>query len=117
MSELGTAFLIGTAIVAVVGAVPLLVSLCWPQHLPPEQRAAAITERLHAKGLDEDMQSQYWPAGWPHEAPERRLSIPEAHQAVQRHRSCAAAECPRKAAALRVLVQSGRVVLDPRRSY
>ncbi|UGT63944.1 hypothetical protein [Nocardia asteroides] len=117
MGELGTALLIGTAIVAVVGAVPLLVSLCWPNHLPPDQRAAAITESLHAEGLDEDMQSQYWPAGWPHEAPDRRLSITEAHQAVQRHRACEADECPRKDAALRVLVQSGRVVLDPRRGY
>ncbi|MFC8530169.1 hypothetical protein [Nocardia sp. NPDC057227] len=117
MSELGTALLIGTAIVVVVGVVPLLVSLCWPNHLPPDQRAAAITESLQVKGLDEDMQTHYWPAGWPHDAPERRLSIPEAHQAVQRHRSCEAADCPRKAAALRVLVQSGRVVLDPRRGY
>ncbi len=117
MGELITALLVAVAIVVVVPAPLGMLSRCLPDRLSPNHRTAGLSERLRAEGLDADMQSQYWPAGWPHERPEHRLSTAEAHQAVQRHRDCDAAECPRKRAALRVLVESGRVVLDPRRPF
>ncbi|MBH0777251.1 hypothetical protein IT779_13260 [Nocardia sp. NEAU-351] len=50
------------------------------------------------------------PTGWPHEAPDRPLSVTEAHQAMQRHRDCHTDECARKTAARDVLIAAGRMV-------
>lgn len=88
MNEWAEAVLVGAAVVVVVLAPLLALSRCLPDRLPPEYRAAGLSERLRAEGLEADVRSQYWPAGWPHEAPERRLSVVEAHQATQRHREC-----------------------------
>lgn len=57
------------------------------------------------------------PAGRPHEAPESPLSVTESHRVMQRHMDCHLDECPRKAAAWRILVDAGRVTPDPRRSH
>ncbi|MGW4371745.1 hypothetical protein ACWEKT_39625 [Nocardia takedensis] len=62
-------------------------------------------------------QAAVLPAGWPHEAPERPLSVSEAHQATQRHIACHIDTCPRKAAAWRTLVEAGKVAPDARRGY
>ncbi|WP_139347827.1 hypothetical protein [Nocardia donostiensis] len=53
-----------------------------------------------------------WAPGWPHEAPDQPLSITEAHQAMQRHRSCLREECARKRAAWDTLVDAGRIKPD-----
>lgn len=53
-----------------------------------------------------------WPRNWPHEMPEKALSIIEAHQAMQLHRNCRKEECARKRAAWDVLVESRRIVPD-----
>lgn len=50
-----------------------------------------------------------WPDGWPHEAPDRPLTVPDAHKTMQRHRGCRVDECPRKQAAWRTLIDAGRL--------
>ncbi len=45
-----------------------------------------------------------------HTAPPRPPDVPTAHLLMQQHVECSAAECPRKAAAYRVLVAAGRIV-------
>ncbi len=61
-------------------------------------------------------QSSIWPIGWPHEAPERPLSVNEAHLTMQRHRGCLREECPRKQAAYQALVEAGRIRPDSSRA-
>jgi len=62
-----------------------------------------------------DMDISLWPTGWPHEAPEERLTVAEAHLTMQRHRGCLREECPRKGAAYRTLVEEGRIRPDSSR--
>ncbi|WP_433598739.1 hypothetical protein ACQPXH_23970 [Nocardia sp. CA-135953] len=45
-----------------------------------------------------------------HQAPTEPFSIGQAHQIMRFHVACRAKRCPRKAAALQVLVDAGRVV-------
>lgn len=47
-----------------------------------------------------------------HAAPQTPFSVERAHLVVQFHVACRAIRCPRKAAALQVLVEAGRVVLS-----
>lgn len=58
----------------------------------------------------------YWPYRWPHEAPDHPLSVPEAHQAMQRHYGCDRGDCPRKSAAWHVLVEAGKIAPDSHRA-
>ncbi|MBU3063136.1 hypothetical protein KO481_16570 [Nocardia sp. NEAU-G5] len=46
-----------------------------------------------------------------HTAPARPLSVEQAHTITQQHRYCDAEECPRKRAAIRVLIEAGRMRL------
>ncbi|WP_433678353.1 hypothetical protein [Nocardia sp. CA-119907] len=45
-----------------------------------------------------------------HQAPETPFSVDRAHLVVQFHVACRAKTCPRKAAALEVLAEAGRLV-------
>ncbi|MGK8501520.1 hypothetical protein [Nocardia asiatica] len=71
----------------------------------------AERERIRAGQLDPGL----WPNGWPHEAPDHPLGIPEAHQIMQQHRACRADQCPRKAAARQTLIEAGRMKPDTSR--
>ncbi len=55
----------------------------------------------------EELVADVWPAGWPHEAPERPFTLFEARQAMRRHRPCHIDRCARKAAATRALRAAG----------
>ncbi|GAA1644452.1 hypothetical protein GCM10009764_77570 [Nocardia ninae] len=44
-----------------------------------------------------------------HQAPTAPLTVAQAHDAMQIHVDCRAKHCPRKAAALQVLIAAGRV--------
>ncbi|ATL66065.1 hypothetical protein [Nocardia terpenica] len=57
-----------------------------------------------------------WPNGWPHEAPDRPLSVNEAHKTMQRHRGCRADGCPRKELAWWTLIEAGMVKPDSGRA-
>lgn len=86
-----------------------------------------IVDRVHAEWRaehrrrqaknDHPADAELWPKGWPHEAPDRPLSVREAHATMQRHRECRADECPRKAAARRTLIDAGRMKPDASREY
>lgn len=56
-----------------------------------------------------------WPTSWSHDAPDRRLGVPDAHREMQVHRHCRLDGCARKAAAFQVLIEAGRVVPDTAR--
>lgn len=47
-----------------------------------------------------------------HTAPSAPLSTDRAHEVMRLHRECPARECPRKAAAFRVLVAAGCIAPD-----
>lgn len=46
---------------------------------------------------------------WSHGAPEHPLGLHEAHRTMQQHRRCLVADCARKAAAFRILIDAGRI--------
>ncbi|MEU6587543.1 hypothetical protein [Nocardia sp. NPDC046763] len=48
-------------------------------------------------------------SAWSHLAPDHPLSVQEAHRTMQQHRRCPVAECARKAAAFRALIDAGRI--------
>lgn len=50
-----------------------------------------------------------------HQAPMLPFTVAQAHGIMQIHVACRAKQCPRKAAALQVLVEAGRMVLAPNR--
>lgn len=96
----------------------------WREAEPDSTSPQAIAERVEAEWRAERRRERVqteqpngtvWPAGWPHEAPEHQLTITEAHQITQRHRECRADQCPRKAAALQTLIDSGRMTPDTSR--
>ncbi|MEV6275541.1 hypothetical protein [Nocardia sp. NPDC051832] len=96
----------------------------WREAEPDESSPQAIIDRVQAEWRAEQRREQETPqstigglrpTGWPHEAPEYPLSVPEAHQAMQSHRGCSVNHCPRKAAARRALIQAGRMTPDTSR--
>src|SRR3981189_2350087 len=86
-----------------------------PQAIIARGQAECGAERRRERVRAEQPDARLWPAGWPHEAPEHLLSVPEAHQTMQRHRQCRADQCPRKAAARQVLIDAGRMKPDTSR--
>ncbi|MFD4429945.1 hypothetical protein [Nocardia sp. NPDC058497] len=52
-----------------------------------------------------------------HSAPAKRFSIDQARQIIQAHRGCDRTICPRKMAAINVLVGAGLMRLDRRVGY
>jgi hypothetical protein len=71
---------------------------------------------IRVVGDEEQFDTVYWPEQWPHEAPEQKLTIPEAHQAMQRHKGCRRDECARKGAAFNTLVAAGKIQPDASRT-
>lgn len=96
----------------------------WREAEADEMSPQAIIDRLQAEWRAEHRRpriraeqpdARLWPTGWPHEAPDHPLSVPEAHQTMQGHRQCRADQCPRKAAARQVLIDAGRMKPDTSR--
>lgn len=85
------------------------------QELVDRVQAEWRTEHRRERVRAEQPDARLWPTGWPHEAPEHPLSVPEAHQTMQHHRQCCADQCPRKAAARQVLIDAGRMRPDTSR--
>jgi len=54
---------------------------------------------------------------WTHEAPDHPLTVAGAHRIMQQHRACDRDDCPRKAAAYRVLVEAGHIKPDSGRTF
>ncbi|MEV0299292.1 hypothetical protein [Nocardia sp. NPDC050710] len=60
----------------------------------------------------DDRVRELWPAGWPHEAPDRPFTVIEARQALRRHRPCNVDRCARKSAATKALAAAGYSELE-----
>lgn len=58
--------------------------------------------------------TQFLVDGWLHEAPDEPFTVEGAHQAWQSHKGCPLEMCARKRAAMRVLVDAKKLVLDAR---
>ncbi|MBF6296452.1 hypothetical protein IU459_02720 [Nocardia amamiensis] len=99
----------------------------WKEAEPDETSPQAIIDRVQAEWRAERQRIQakdaqpadtrLWPQGWPHEAPDHPLSVPEAHATMQRHRGCRVQDCPRKTAARQTLIAAGRMKPDTSREY
>jgi hypothetical protein len=104
------------AIVIAVAGVLACAAVAGVSYLRPARPAgpsvADIKQRVDAE--NRGLRPEMWPVGWPHEAPEAPFTVAGAHAVMQQHRRCGLDRCARKRAALRVLVQAGRVVPDPR---
>ncbi|MGW0250803.1 hypothetical protein ACWDYH_29635 [Nocardia goodfellowii] len=86
------------------------------QEIVDRVQAEWRAERRRSRTEDEyPADAGLWPEGWPHEEPDRPLSVLEAHATMQRHRECRADDCPRKAAARRTLIDAGRMKPDTSR--
>ncbi|MFE7797582.1 hypothetical protein [Nocardia sp. NPDC057440] len=87
-------------------------------HHPPGVGGAGMRRRttaVHRIPAKKVVRHDIWPAAWTHEAPSQPFTIAEAHNEMQRHRNCGVDICDRKAAALRALVEGGKVKLDSSR--
>ncbi|MBF6333460.1 hypothetical protein [Nocardia transvalensis] len=100
----------------------------WREDANHEQAGTSVQEilaRVRAERRRERVQAEdaraadagLWPTGWPHEAPDRPLSVPEAQKTMQRHRDCLKENCPRKKSAWRTLVEAGKIKPDTGRNY
>lgn len=86
----------------------------WQDDAEPSDRGTNvqdIIDRVQA----EWRASRRRPTGWPHAAPDRPLSVEEAHATMQQHRGCRATECPRKETARQTLIDGGRMKPDTSR--
>ncbi|GAB2714607.1 hypothetical protein GCM10027089_43270 [Nocardia thraciensis] len=52
-----------------------------------------------------------------HTAPGRPFTVPQAHRAMQQHRTCRREDCPRKRAAYQALVDARHIRPDSGRAY
>lgn len=95
-------------------AVPTAVFVAawtWPIRVPEGRSVPEIQQRVRPER--NEMNSEVWPVGYPHDAPDRPMMLPEAQMTMQRHRACRVGECPRKTAAWRLLVEAGRINPTP----
>ncbi|WP_067667209.1 hypothetical protein [Nocardia miyunensis] len=91
--------------IATAGALALLLSIVRPpRRMTPGRSVAEIRARLDAESAGPILELL---SG--HGAPGHPLEASEAHRVMREHLDCAAASCPRKAAAFGVLVEAGHV--------
>lgn len=95
------------ATLATIAYASVRLPLSVPDHTAPQVASHPLRK------VDHPIDAITWLDGWPHEVPDRPMSPLEAHQTMQRHRSCGTKGCARKAAAFDVLVGTGAI--RPRR--
>ncbi|MEU0543970.1 hypothetical protein [Nocardia sp. NPDC005978] len=81
-------------------------------HHPHRDPDRLSVERIRQRISNEDTGSTdllLRRSDWSHGAPDNPLGLYEAHRTMQQHRRCTVAECPRKAAAFRLLIDAGRI--------
>ncbi|WP_433599972.1 hypothetical protein ACQPXH_31020 [Nocardia sp. CA-135953] len=86
----------------------VIAVVVWPISDIPEGRSVDEIEHRVARELSE-MDAAAGPIGFPHDAPDRPLGVPEARRTMQRHRGCRVPDCARKAAAWDALVAAGQI--------
>ncbi|WP_067698641.1 hypothetical protein [Nocardia jejuensis] len=85
-----------------------VLSLHHPHRDPDRLSVDRIRERISNEHTASTVLSLA-PSAWSHVAPDEPLGVQEAHRTMQQHRRCVVAECGRKAAAFRVLIDAGRI--------
>ncbi len=103
-----------TALAALCCALAASCVLIWAVVSLPGRGAAS--ERLRAGDSagsgGPSVRDDVWPGPLNHCAPERQLTVAEAHRFMQLHRECDRATCARKGAAWRTLVAAKRIAPD-----
>ncbi|GAB0105400.1 hypothetical protein JMUB6875_43790 [Nocardia sp. JMUB6875] len=84
------------------------MSLHHPQQDPDRLSVDRIRERINNEHSTLALATGD-PSAWSHLAPDHPLDVQEAHRTMQQHRRCVVAECERKAAAFRALIDAGRI--------
>jgi hypothetical protein len=107
----------GVTLVGLVVIFAVVIGVIIVNDLAYRREDLPITQRTQASGrLKSSTPHTQWPPVWMHDAPRCPLDVPDAHRIMQAHRECRIAECPRKQAAYRTLVDAGRIVpAGPRR--
>ncbi|MVU79365.1 hypothetical protein GPX89_19225 [Nocardia sp. ET3-3] len=85
-----------------------IMSLHHPHHDPDRLSVERIRERINNEHNTLALATSD-PSVWSHVAPDHPLDVQEAHRTMQQHRRCPVAECGRKAAAFRALIDAGRI--------
>jgi|GEM_PF-2654574 len=100
------------ATMIMAGAMAGVLMSLRPQRLTGGRSVAEIRERIVAETAGPVAAETPGPVAVllsGHCAPERAPEVPDAHRIMQEHLDCAVDDCPRKAAAYRVLVAAGRI--------
>ncbi|MEC3955431.1 hypothetical protein VMT65_20500 [Nocardia sp. CDC153] len=85
-----------------------IMSLHHPQQDPDRLSVDRIRDRINKEHSASALTGTD-PSSWSHLAPDHPLGLAEAHRTMQQHRRCPVAECARKAAAFRALIDAGRI--------
>ncbi|GAB2528045.1 hypothetical protein [Nocardia heshunensis] len=85
-----------------------IMSLHHPHQDPDRLSVERIRERINNEHNTLTL-TRSDPSQWSHLAPDHPLGLQEAHRTMQQHRRCAVAECARKGAAFRALIDAGRI--------
>ncbi|MCX4095383.1 hypothetical protein [Nocardia sp. alder85J] len=102
-----TGWEVSGAALVLIGALGTVAMSRRPHHISTGRSVAEIRQRLLAEITAPELAPPVLLI--PHSAPACAPDIPEAHRTMQEHLECAVADCPRKAAAYRVLVAAGRI--------
>ncbi|WP_195110068.1 hypothetical protein [Nocardia transvalensis] len=87
----------------------------WREDADPKQEGVSVQELRARIEREDDLSGRG--VVWYHGAPVRPLTEQQAHRITQLHRDCGPDVCPRKAAALSVLIAAGKVKPDSSRAY
>ncbi|WP_433564288.1 hypothetical protein ACQP1O_02390 [Nocardia sp. CA-151230] len=85
-----------------------IMSLHHPHQDPDRLSVERIRDRINKERSVSALATPDHSA-WSHLAPDHPLGVQEAHRTMQQHRRCPVAECARKAAAFRALIDAGRI--------
>ncbi|MGV9680052.1 hypothetical protein ACWDSJ_32630 [Nocardia sp. NPDC003482] len=78
----------------------------WRENANHEEAGVSVHEIQDRIGQEQQA------VGWLHNAPHGPLTPDQAHKITQQHRDCVLEDCPRKQAALRTLIEAGRMKPD-----
>ncbi|RMI35228.1 hypothetical protein [Nocardia stercoris] len=101
-----------TALAALCCALAAACVLIWVIVSLPGRGAQSDRIRGGAGQPVPSVRDDVWPGPLNHCAPERQLTVAEAHRFMQLHRECDRTLCARKGAAWRTLVAAKRIAPD-----
>ncbi|WP_157978686.1 MULTISPECIES: hypothetical protein [Nocardia] len=110
--------------IATTGITVTAAGLAYIGSIRPREAAVAsspndayrIIARVENDTRTPRFDTRVWPTHWPHDAPEHRFTLVQAHREFQKHMDCHIDHCPRKHAAWTVIVAEEYGHADARRS-